>query len=99
MGEVAGALSKIYKRGLKWPKLLQVDAGTEFMGVVTKTLKDHGTKVRRPKQSTTGVRASLKDLIRSWPSVSSDTSIGKNLIRRASEIGNGRRDSPRSSRH
>ena len=46
-GEVAEALSKIYKRGLKWPKLLQVDAGTEFMGVVTKTLKDHGTKVRR----------------------------------------------------
>ena len=46
-GEVAEALSKIYKRGLKWPKLLQVDAGTDFMGVVTKTLKDHGTKIRR----------------------------------------------------
>ena len=45
-GEVAEALSKIYKRGLKWPKLLQVDAGTEFMGVVTKTLKDHSTKIR-----------------------------------------------------
>ncbi|XP_031553858.1 uncharacterized protein LOC116290879 [Actinia tenebrosa] len=46
-GEVAEALGKIYKRILKWPKLLQVDSGTEFMGVVTKTLKDHSTKIRR----------------------------------------------------
>ena len=46
-GEVAEALSKIYKRVLKWPKLLQVDAGTEFMGVVTKTLKDKHTTIRR----------------------------------------------------
>ncbi|XP_031550567.1 uncharacterized protein LOC116287993 [Actinia tenebrosa] len=46
-GEVAEALGRIYKRVLKWPKLLQVDAGTEFMGVVTNTLKDHDTKIRR----------------------------------------------------
>ena len=33
--EVADALSRIYKRGpLKWPKLLQVDPGREFMGAV-----------------------------------------------------------------
>ncbi|XP_031569830.1 uncharacterized protein LOC116304263 [Actinia tenebrosa] len=46
-GEVAEALGRIYKRVLKWPKLHQVDSGTEFMGVVTKTLKDHDTKIRR----------------------------------------------------
>ena len=45
--EVAEAFNRIYKRVLKWPKLLQVDAGTEFMGVVTKTLKDHDTNIRR----------------------------------------------------
>lgn len=46
-GEVAAALVKIYKRVLKWPKLLQFDAGTEFMDSVTKTLKDNDTKIRR----------------------------------------------------
>ena len=40
--EVAGALSRIYKRGpLKWPKLLQVDPGREFMGEVNKLLAKH----------------------------------------------------------
>ena len=27
--------------------MLQVDAETEFMGAVTKTLKDHSTRIRR----------------------------------------------------
>ena len=37
--EVADALSRIYKRGpLKWPKLLQVDPGREFMGAVGQLL-------------------------------------------------------------
>ena len=44
---VAKALERIYGRVLKWPTLLQVDAGTEFMGAVSKTLKSHNTKVRR----------------------------------------------------
>jgi hypothetical protein len=48
--EVADALEKIYKRGpLKWPKLLQVDPGREFMGAVNQTLAKHGTEVRRGK--------------------------------------------------
>jgi len=46
-GEVAAALSRIYKRVLRWPKLLQVDAGTEFRGIVSKTSKDHNTKIRK----------------------------------------------------
>ncbi|MEW8445937.1 MAG: transposase family protein [Candidatus Thiodiazotropha sp.] len=34
--EVAEALSRIYRRGpLRWPKLLQVDPGREFMGSVS----------------------------------------------------------------
>jgi len=38
--EVASAFQKIYKRGhLKWPQLLQVDPGREFIGAVTKEMK------------------------------------------------------------
>ena len=46
--EVADALSRIYSRSpLKWPKLLQVDPGREFMGAVNTLLKKHNTKIRR----------------------------------------------------
>ena len=46
--EVADALSRIYKRGpLKWPKLLQVDPGREFMGAVSQLLAKHNVEVRR----------------------------------------------------
>ena len=47
-GEVAAALSRMYKRGpLRWPKLLQVDPGREFMGSVNQLLAKHGVSVRR----------------------------------------------------
>ena len=46
--EVADALSRIYRRGpLKWPKLLQVDPGHEFMGSVSQQLAKHSVQVRR----------------------------------------------------
>ena len=46
--EVAEARSRIYKRSpLKWPKLLQVDPGKEFMGAVSQLLAKHGVSVRR----------------------------------------------------
>ena len=46
--EVADALSPIYRRGpLKWPHLLQVDPGREFMGAVSQVLAKHGVSVRR----------------------------------------------------
>ena len=46
--EVAEALSRIYRRGpLKWPKLLQVYHGREFMGAVNQLLAKHGVSVRR----------------------------------------------------
>ncbi len=46
--EVADALSRIYRRGpLKWPKLLQVDPGREFMGAVSQLLTKHDVSVRR----------------------------------------------------
>ena len=45
--EAADALSRIYRRGpLKWPKLLQVDPGREFMGAVSQVLAKHGVSVR-----------------------------------------------------
>ena len=46
--EVAAALERIYSRGpLKWPKLLQVDPGREFMGAVNQLLSKHNVEVRR----------------------------------------------------
>ena len=45
--EVTEALSRIYKRSpLKWPKLIQVDPGKEFMGAVSQLLAKHGVSVR-----------------------------------------------------
>ena len=45
---MAAAVSCIYSRSsLKWPKLLQVDPGREFMGAVNTLLKKHNTKIRR----------------------------------------------------
>ena len=32
---------------MKWPKLLQVDPGREFMGAVSQLLAKHGVEVRR----------------------------------------------------
>ena len=46
--EVSRGFAKIYRRGLlKWPQLLQVDPGREFMGAVTKTMDEHKTTIRR----------------------------------------------------
>ena len=46
--EVAKAFKTIYTRGpLKWPQLLQVDPGREFMGAVTKEMENHKTYIRR----------------------------------------------------
>ena len=44
--EVADALSRI-QLPLKWPKLLQVDLGREFMGAVSQLLAKHSVQVRR----------------------------------------------------
>ena len=46
--EVADGLVRIYKRSpLRWPKLLQVDPGREFMGSVSQLLAKHSVQVRR----------------------------------------------------
>ena len=45
--EVSRAFRKIYKGPLKWPKILQVDPGREFMGEVTEEMKDHDVRIRR----------------------------------------------------
>ena len=40
--EVAWGFAKIYRRGpLKWPQMLQVDPGREFMGAVTKAMENN----------------------------------------------------------
>ena len=46
--EVALAFKRIYKRApLKWPQLLQVYPGREFMGAVTQEMENHKTYIRR----------------------------------------------------
>ena len=46
--EVSKAFQRMYKRGpLKWPQLLQVDPGREFMGSVSKVMQNHNTIIRR----------------------------------------------------
>ena len=46
--EVSRGFARIYRRGpLKWPQLLQVDPGREFMGAVTKTMENNKTAIRR----------------------------------------------------
>ena len=46
--EVAQAIQKIYKRApLKWPQILQVDPGREFIDAVTKEMEKHKTYIRR----------------------------------------------------
>ena len=50
--EVAKAVSTIYKRSrLKWPKLLQVDTGREFMGAVNKLMNSKNVKIRRGEKA------------------------------------------------
>ena len=46
--EVSKAFQTIYKRGpLRWPKILQVDPGREFMGETTKEMAKHDVRIRR----------------------------------------------------
>ena len=46
--EVARGFAKIYRHGpLKWPQMLQVDPGREFMGAVTKVMSEHNVTIRR----------------------------------------------------
>ncbi|KAL9955117.1 hypothetical protein ACROYT_G036403 [Oculina patagonica] len=46
--EVAKGFQTIYRRSaLKWPQMLQVDPGREFMGSVTKEMENHKTYIRR----------------------------------------------------
>ena len=50
--EVAKAFSIIYKCSrLKWPKLLQVDPGREFMGAVNKLMNSKNVKIRRGEKA------------------------------------------------
>ena len=48
--EVAKAFGNIYKRKLNYPKLLQVDPGTEFMGSVTQLMAEHNVSIRRGRK-------------------------------------------------
>ena len=45
--EVAKAIEKIYSRHLKYPKLLQVDPGREFMGSVSQLMAKYSVKIKR----------------------------------------------------
>ena len=45
--EIAKCFSKIYSRKLSWPGVLIVDPGREFMGFVTKIMKQHDVTIQR----------------------------------------------------
>ena len=45
--EIAGCFSKIYSRKLSWPDTVIVDPGREFMGGVTKIMKQHDVTIQR----------------------------------------------------
>ena len=45
--KVAMAFEKKYKRHLKYPKLLQIDPGREFMGAVTQLMAKRNVRIRR----------------------------------------------------
>ena len=44
--EVSKAFQKIYKGPLRWPSILQVNPGREFMGDVKKEMAKHGVRIR-----------------------------------------------------
>ena len=46
-GEVAKAFERVYSRGHKWPKTLQMDPGREFMVKVNEFMIKHNVNVRR----------------------------------------------------
>ena len=81
--EVADALSRIYRRGpLKWPKLLQVDQGREFMGAVNQVLVKHGVSVRR------GCVDIHRDqgIVESWNSPWLSGCLGTSMLRRCDSL-------------
>ena len=78
--EVGDALSRIYKRGpLKWPKLLQVDPGRQFMGAAGQLLAKHGVLLGVVVWTFTGTRASWNTSTAPWLNGYSGISRHKNL--------------------
>ena len=50
--KVASAFKRMYRRGLgqgglRWPQLLHVDPGKEFLGAVSSLMKQHNVKIRQ----------------------------------------------------
>ena len=65
--EVSKAFQRIYKRGpLKWPQLLQVDPGREFMGSVTKVMQNNKTSIRRRRTEYIETKRLWKDSTEPW---------------------------------
>ena len=59
------AFQKIYKRRpLKWPQLLRVDPGREFIGAVTKEMENRKTAIRRGRTEIHHDQAIVKRFIR-----------------------------------
>ena len=73
--EVSKVFQRIYKHGpLKWPQLLQVDPGREFMSAVTKVMENNKTVIRRGRISTETKRL-WKDSTEPWLNDCLDISI------------------------
>ena len=74
--EVASAFQQIYKRGpLKWPQLLKVDPGREFMGAVTKEMEKTKLLFGAGALKFTGTRPLLKDSTAPWLNACSSISM------------------------
>ena len=75
--EVAAALERIYSRGpLKWPKLLQVDPGREFMGAVNQLLSKQNVEVRRGRVDIHRDQAIVERFTAPWLNDCLDTNMG-----------------------
>ena len=68
--EVSKAFQRIYKKGpLKWPQLLQVGPGLEFMGSVTKVMENNKTTIRRGVLRYTETKRLWNDSTEPWLNV------------------------------
>ena len=78
--DVADGLARLNKRSpLRWPKLLQVDPGREFIGPVSQLLAKHSVQVLRGRVDIQGTKASYSASTGRWLNASSGTSMPKEM--------------------
>ena len=96
--EVARAFEKIYSRHLKYPKLLQVDPGREFIGAVSQLMAKHKTNIRRGRTEIHRDQGIVERFNRHWLRDCLGISMQKRLIHKR-ETENGLGDYLMLSKH